>query len=322
LRLPIEWNVVIDLCKWKDELISCYQNIVQFFSSYTLDIYRFSYCIDTYRVGAHKMGWQLLIKINRNYLARIPGGKVRHSELYSVRHITVQHSGRKEEYDLLTNLTYQLEQDYRTVFVTRNWYDTIISGYLYHQSGRECWLSSGGKGGASGWLKNFNWEEYLEKERGRGRPYWPQLPAPNLCKYLELATPADGLRVYADFAIGFWLHSVSALAKARNSIPPAKLRTLFLCYDQFNENEKFPDAIKEAGHFLYPADDSTQWDGLKSDNHGGGGHSTTADKVFRMGLHDMLRIIDSEHFDGEIRAGNSKFGCKSEAESSLLTEAE
>jgi len=270
------------------------------------------------------MGWQLLIKINRNYLARIPGGKVRHSELYSVRHITVdtQHSGRKEEYDLLTNLTYQLEQDYRTVFVTRNWYDTIISGYLYHQSGRECWLSSGGKGGASGWLKNFNWEEYLEKERGRGRPYWPQLPAPNLCKYLELATPADGLRVYADFAIGFWLHSVSALAKARNSIPPAKLRTLFLCYDQFNENEKFPDAIKEAGHFLYPADDSTQWDGLKSDNHGGGGHSTTADKVFRMGLHDMLRIIDSEHFDGEIRAGNSKFGCKSEAESSLLTEAE
>ncbi|KAK1745316.1 hypothetical protein QTG54_004607 [Skeletonema marinoi] len=202
--------------------------------------------------------------------------------------------GRKEEYDLLTNLTYQLEQDYRTVFVTRNWYDTIISGYLYHQSGRECWLSSGGKGGASGWLKNF----------------------------IGKTPPADGLRVYADFAIGFWLHSVSALATARNSIPPAKLRTLFLCYDQFNENEKFPDAIKEAGHFLYPADDSTQWDGLKSDNHGGGGHSTTADKVFRMGLHDMLRIIDSEHFDGEIREGNSKFGCKSEAESSLLTEAE
>ena len=139
------------------------------------------------------MGWQLLIKINRNYLARIPGGKVRKNEVYIVRHITVDTRSpqRKEEYDLLTNLTYQLERDYRTVFVTRNWYDTIISGYLYHQSGRECWLSSGGKSGVTGWLQNFNWEDFLEKERGRTTPYWPQFPAPNLCKYLQLATPID-----------------------------------------------------------------------------------------------------------------------------------
>ena len=68
------------------------------------------------------MGWQHLIKINRNYLARIPGGQVRKYELYSVHHITIdtQHSGRNNEYELLTNLTYQLERDYRTVFVTRN----------------------------------------------------------------------------------------------------------------------------------------------------------------------------------------------------------
>ena len=89
----------------------------------------------TLRVGAHKMGWQLLIQINRNYLARIPGGQVRKSELYTVHHITIdtQSSSRNKEYELLTNLTYQLERDYRTVFVTRNWFDTIISGYLYHK---------------------------------------------------------------------------------------------------------------------------------------------------------------------------------------------
>ena len=89
-----------------------------------------------------------------------------------------------------------------------------------------------------------------------------------------------------------------------------------MCYDHFKDNNQFPDAIKEAGNFLYPADDSTQWDEKRSDNQGGGGHSTTTDKVVRMGLHDMLRTIDLEHFDGGISAGNSIFGCLSEADSS------
>lgn len=260
------------------------------------------------------MGWQHLIKINRNYLARIPGGQVRKYELYSVHHITIdtQHSGRNNEYELLTNLTYQLERDYRTVFVTRNWYD--VSGYLYHKSGRECWLSSGGIGGRSGWLLHFNWEEFLEKERGRKPHFWPNLPATNLCKYLQLATPEDGLRVYADLAIAYWLNSVSAVANARNVTPPAKSRTLFLCYEQFNVNENFPDAIKEAGSFLYPAEGIAQWDGMVSTNKGGGGHSTSTDNDIRMGLHALLRIIDSKHLDGEINAGSSKFGCSSEAD--------
>ena len=30
--------------------------------------------------------------------------------------------------------------DYRHVVVTRNWYDAIISGYLYHKSCKERWL--------------------------------------------------------------------------------------------------------------------------------------------------------------------------------------
>ena len=268
------------------------------------------------------MGWQLLIKINRNYLARIPGGQVRKSELYTVRHITIQaidtqNIARNKEYQLLTNLTYQLERDYRTVFVTRNWFDTIISGYLYHKSGRECWLSSGGRGGSSGWLLRFNWEEFLEKKRGRTAQYWPNLPATNLCKYLQLASPEDGLRVYADLAIAYWLNSVAALANARNVTPPAKNRTLFLCYEQFNLNENFPDAIKEAGSFLYPAEDIAQWDGIVSTNQGGGGHATTKDNATRMGLHALLRSIDSEHFDGEINAGSLKFGCSSEADNNL-----
>ena len=259
------------------------------------------------------MGWQLLIKINRNYLARIPGGQVRKSELYNVHHITVdtQNSNRKKEYELLTNLTYQLERDYRTVFVTRNFYDTIISGYLYHKSGRECWLSSGGKSG-SGWLQHFDWEDFLEKERGRTTQYWPQLPATNLCKYLQLATPSDGLRVYADLALAYWLNPLLALANARNVTPPAESRTLFLCYEQFNMNEKFHDALKRAGSFLYPAEESTQWDGMKYTNQGGGGHATTKDNVTRMKLRTMLRMIDSAHLDAEINAGSSKFGCSSE----------
>lgn len=35
-------------------------------------------------------------------------------------------------------------EDYKMVVVTRNWYDALISGYLYHRAGRECWTDSWG----------------------------------------------------------------------------------------------------------------------------------------------------------------------------------
>jgi hypothetical protein len=194
------------------------------------------------------MGWQLLIQVNRNYFARIPipGGRVREAELYNVEHITItietQNPPRSEQYKLLANLTYQQERDYRTSFMTRNWYDAIISGYLYHQSGRECWLSSGGKPESRGWLKGFDWQDFLLNERGRSQ-YWPSPSSEktkDLCRYLQVASPSIGLRVYADMSLGFWLQPLKELANIMNGTHSTKNRTLFICYEHKGRSlEKF-----------------------------------------------------------------------------------
>jgi hypothetical protein len=74
----------------------------------------------------------------------------------------------------------------------------------------------------------------------------------------------------------------------------------------------FQDSIKKVGSFLYPGDDTAQWDRINGTNGGGGSHATTKDFLFRTRLYEMLILIDSVYFDGEINRGNSKFGCESE----------
>jgi len=265
-------------------------------------------------VGAHKMGWQLLIKINRNYLARIPGGQVRKGELYNVEHITVDPVTRGAQYDMLMEHSVQTSLDYRTVIMTRHWYDVLVSGFLYHQSGRECSLSSGGKRGSSGWLQRFDWKGFLSAGNESSR-YWEEhAEGKDLCQYLNQVSLLDGMRVYMDFALKMWLRPLLRLAAARQINPLSRARTLFLCYEQFNADEHASAALKAAGSFLYPGEDVEQWDRvtLQSNEGGGGGHATNKDKSLRELLHGIVQFNDNAHFGGEVIEGSNSFACRSE----------
>ena len=267
--------------------------------------------------SAHKMGWQLLIKINRNYLARIPGGKVKKGELYNVEHITVDPLTRGAQYNTLMEHAVQTSLDYRTVIVTRHWYDVLVSGFLYHQSGRECSLSSAGKRGRSGWLQRFDWKAFLSAGN-ESSYYWGLQTEGSLCDYLNEVSLLDGMRVYMDFALKMWLRPVLRLAAARRSHPLSRARTLFLCYEQFNEDERAPAALKAAGSFLYPGEDVEQWDGvalrLRSNEGAGRGHATTKDASLRELLHGIVQFNDKAHFGGEVVEGSDSFACRSERE--------
>mmetsp|Transcript_4453 Transcript_4453/g.8681 ORF Transcript_4453/g.8681 Transcript_4453/m.8681 type:complete len:373 (+) Transcript_4453:993-2111(+) len=266
-------------------------------------------------VSAHKMGWQMLIKINRQHLARIPGGQVRMGHLYSVEHITVEPRSRGSQYDMLMNQTLEPHQDFRTVFVTRNWYDTLISGYLYHRSGRECFLSSGGKYGFSGWLMRFDWQQYITEARGDDTHYWPppRVAGECLCKYLDAVSEVDGMRVYVDVALELWLRPLLTLANAfRNGSPFTSERVLLLCYHEFNNATEFPAAIKATGTFLYPGEEDEQWDGKEKRIQDSGGHATSTDQDMRRNLYNIVKKLDAEYFDNEIRTGSDAFGCRSD----------
>ena len=58
-------------------------------------------------------------------------------------------------------------KDYRDVIVTRNIYESIASGYLYHKTGKECWLSSHGlpESFQKYYSRNlFHWQSIISEE--------------------------------------------------------------------------------------------------------------------------------------------------------------
>ena len=88
--------------------------------------------------------------------------------------------------------------DYRDVIILRNIYDSIISGYLYHLEGKECWLDW--YGNDRSWDTNLfpsyhtkRWMCYIDILSQRTRVY------DTLCHCLANSTEEDGIRVYIDW---------------------------------------------------------------------------------------------------------------------------
>lgn len=76
--------------------------------------------------------------------------------------------------------------------------DSIISGYLYHLEGKECWLDWYGNDGS--WDANLfpsyhtkRWMRYIDILSQRTRVY------DTLCHCLANSTEEDGIRVYIDW---------------------------------------------------------------------------------------------------------------------------
>ena len=83
-------------------------------------------------------------------------------------------------------------------YLLRNIYDSIISGYLYHLEGKECWLDWYGNDGS--WDTNLfpsyhtkRWMRYIDILSQRTRVY------DTLCHCLANSTEEDGIRVYIDW---------------------------------------------------------------------------------------------------------------------------
>jgi len=82
------------------------------------------------------------------------------------------------------------QMDYRTVQITREWYSALISGYLYHLGGHECWTSgiSDQKVLAVPFDCNcLNFERFLQVPK-----YYPPIEYRNLCQYLIDESEYDG----------------------------------------------------------------------------------------------------------------------------------
>jgi len=86
--------------------------------------------------------------------------------------------------------------DFRDVVLVRNWYDSLLSGYLYHKAGYECHLNQYGQPQQGQW-RNTNFADTLSiaKDRLDDGKYDNQ----TLCHFLASAPEEVGMLVYMDW---------------------------------------------------------------------------------------------------------------------------
>jgi len=199
--------------------------------------------------------------------------------------------------------------DYRDVIVTRDWYDSLISGWLYHKGGRECETDAYGKSSdilASRTFNN-NWETLMTTIR-------PDPPRRNrsLCAYLQEESVRDGMRVYIDVAFGRWYQGLVDNWEIAQTLQD-KNRTLFVCYEKLTDRETYVKTASQILDWLFPSyatNGASDWDiDEPEEEEYRGKHSTSHDVIRRKKLKSVVELVDRSDFGGRIANLNKLFGC-------------
>jgi len=196
----------------------------------------------------------------------------------------------------------QTKPDYRHVVITRPIYDSIISGYLYHKSGRECWLDQNGNARSKN--KTFEWESKLSQT--------PRKPPRNrtLCAFLAEESEQDGVSVVVDLALSAWYAGLVPHKKLVEQVETNDNRhTLFVCFEELSNPTTQRTTLQKIMNWLYPGghDFSMPLEAKQASYKGG--HSTTSDAAVRKRLYGLVKRYDEELFNGIGATASSMFGC-------------
>jgi hypothetical protein len=216
------------------------------------------------------------------------------------------------------------EGDYRHVVVTRNWYDALISGYLYHKSGKECWLDWFGRANFSGWLlQEEDWEQSLlspstDKNMTFYRSFnmtWNPGNGRLLCQYLIDESEEMGLKVYTAWAMDLYLYPLLDFQQRRQEQEKqiGRNRTKYVCYEQFTNPSTQSGVYHDIAQWLLLDRNLTLkhviTPAVKEKERAD--HTSSKDHALRERLHAILRKLDKDVFGNAIELGNAQFGCGS-----------
>ena len=204
------------------------------------------------------------------------------------------------------------EHDYRDVVLVRNFYESIISGYLYHKKGSECWLDHLGRKIArrERWL-NDNFQKFAGGEKAYIKYTLdpPPNPGDTLCHYLANNTEPVGMRAYMSWILNNGYEGVMA-SYVLNMFDPSN-RTRYVCYEHLSDPDRDLQVIDECLDFWFPSGHGP-WDGRKpaKTKEYVGTHSTSHDPDLRTRLRGLIRELDETNFDGVVAWADSLFPCR------------
>jgi hypothetical protein len=230
------------------------------------------------------------------------------------------------------NLDYALPTtlDYRHVLVTRNWFDAIVSGYLYHKAGYECTMDY--RGNATGRVQHHS--QYFDLEVQYHLKDWDTdlrivqrqiAPCNNrsFCQYLAEEEEETGIRMVMDFALSRWYKGVVPYyekAQAR-MYQTSQQKSLFLCFEDLMDPFKQEDLFHGIASFLFPGlNETKEWElpgAMKAsiekqkETHAKyeGGHASSHDPILRERLRNLVEQYDREIFNHTVASSNAVFGC-------------
>ena len=213
------------------------------------------------------------------------------------------------------NTRFATDRDYRHVIVTRNWFDAIVSGYLYHFAGYECWIDF--RGNEREFNRTDDWDLHLLYHEEYDIAYPPRNNR-SLCSYLQQESQEDGIKVIIDIALSWWYKGV--IPYYRQAQEQLERKSLFLCFEHLvnplDQEEVFHHMLQ---HF-FPGQNTSSMDMppkmkqlllQQQQNHSvyQGAHASTHDAQLRAKLRDFVVRYDQELFNNTVAASNAVFNC-------------
>lgn len=211
--------------------------------------------------------------------------------------------------------------DYRHIALVRNPFDAIVSGYLYHKTGRECQLDFYGRPWTKDMLRS-DFARYLQMDMSA----YPSIHNRSLCEYLAQEPERIGLRVYLDFSLNKFYPN--ALRYWRSVHKQESLcRTLFICLEEVPNPSFYPDVFQRSMEWLYPGEvpgknlsgllklPSTQQLRLAK------GHATLGDTsaATRQRLRTLVRQFDRTRLNNQLAVLERLYKCNTKREAALPT---
>ena len=204
--------------------------------------------------------------------------------------------------------------------VTRNWFDSIVSGYLYHSAGHECWIDF--RGDTRQVNQTNDWDLELKFHKHNQVPFPPRNNR-SLCSYLQEETEEVGIQVLMDVALSQWYKGIVPYynkVQEHLQLDP-RPRSLFLCYEDLVDPFQQEAVFYQILDWMFPGENVSVSANMPADmkallvqqqkHHGlySGGHASTHDVKLRARLRGLVERYDRKLFNNTVAASNAIFGC-------------
>ena len=208
--------------------------------------------------------------------------------------------------------------DYRHVVLFRSLYESMVSGYLYHRSGRECWLDTNGVRFSDPEFRHpfeIMWKDYVHQPLDDTTMNMPPSNGRSFCTYLEEEKEEVGMRIYMDFALKSFYSGLVPYIRAV-SVDEQKQtrdydRSMIVCYQELSQPDTQTVTFQHIVDWLYPGGHAFPMP-PEMDHEYSGGHSTSKDSTVRERLYNIVKAYDVKLFNRTLASTNKLFGCAGE----------